>query len=177
MWQARWTSSNKGRTTFVFFDEVRNRLDARFLQIDHWVTRALTGHENFRARLASLGLVVDGAACICGGQNDTVQHFLLECPLFDAQRVALREIVPDGGSDIQWPAYREYCPNPWYVVIQRWAIHWIESESGGRSGDCLYTKRSLIEPGEEGQSFYFGGGFVEPDPGFNRESGQVAKMA
>ncbi|KMQ95338.1 reverse [Lasius niger] len=94
MWQTKWTSYNKSRTTFAFFDKERNRLDARSLQTDHWVTQVLTGHGNFRARLASLELV-DDAVCICNDQNDTVQHFLLECPLLDVQRVALREIVPD----------------------------------------------------------------------------------
>ncbi|KAL6253679.1 hypothetical protein P5V15_015494 [Pogonomyrmex californicus] len=60
---------------------------------------ALTGHGNFRARLNALGLASDDA-CPCGSP-DTVQHFLLHCPLFEAQRVALRGLVPQGGW--RWP--------------------------------------------------------------------------
>ena len=60
----------------------------------------LTGHGDFRARLASLGLV-DGGACDCGGGDDTVPHFLLECPNFEAQRIALRDLVKVGNW--KWP--------------------------------------------------------------------------
>lgn len=100
MWQTKWTSSNKGRTTFAFFSDVRERLAARSLEANHWTTQVLTGHGNFRARLAALGLV-EGDECLCGGGADTVQHFLLDCPLFEAQRMALRDIVPSG--EWRWP--------------------------------------------------------------------------
>ena len=60
----------------------------------------LTGHGDFRARLASLGLV-DGGACDCGGGDDTVLYFLLECLNFEAQRIALRDMV--GANNWKWP--------------------------------------------------------------------------
>lgn len=100
MWQTEWNSSNKGRTTFAFFDDVWHRIAARTFFTDHWVTQVLTGHGNFRLRLASFGLV-DGGSCTCGDREDTVQHFLLECLHFEAQRVVLRDMVPVG--EWRWP--------------------------------------------------------------------------
>lgn len=100
MWQTRWTSSNKGRTTYAFYRDVRDRLAARTFETNHYSTQVLTGHGDFRARLAAFKLV-DGDVCICGSGTDTVQHFLLDCPLFDAQRTALRSVVPEG--EWRWP--------------------------------------------------------------------------
>ncbi|XP_070170432.1 fatty acid synthase-like [Polyergus mexicanus] len=100
MWQTKWSSSMKGRTTFAFFKDIRQRLATRSLETNHWSTQALTGHGDFRERLESFGLV-DSDACVCGSGIDTVQHFLLDCPLFDAQRKALRDLVPQ--SEWRWP--------------------------------------------------------------------------
>ena len=103
MWQANWHSSTKGRTTYAFFQDVRDRrewLVSHSMETDHWVSQVFTGHGDFRARLASLGLVEDDT-CVCGIEADTVPHFLLRCPLFDAQRVALQERVPE--DQWTWP--------------------------------------------------------------------------
>ncbi|KAL6417402.1 hypothetical protein ACFW04_012773 [Cataglyphis niger] len=80
--------------------DVRHRLATPFLESDYWSTQALTGHGDFRARLESLG-IVDSDVCVCESGIDTVQHFLLDCPLFDAQRQALRGFVPQ--SEWKWP--------------------------------------------------------------------------
>ena len=97
MWQANWHSSTKGRTTYAFFKDIRDRrewLASHSMETDHWVSQVFTGHGDFRARLASLGLVEDDT-CVCGMEADTIPHFLLRCPLFEAQREALREQVPE----------------------------------------------------------------------------------
>ncbi|XP_070170902.1 fatty acid synthase-like [Polyergus mexicanus] len=51
MWQTKWSSSMKGRTTFAFFKDIRQRLATRSLETNHWSTQALTGHGDFRERL------------------------------------------------------------------------------------------------------------------------------
>ncbi|KAL6418735.1 hypothetical protein ACFW04_011829 [Cataglyphis niger] len=80
--------------------DVRHRLAAPSLESEYWSTQALTGHGDFRARLESLDLV-DSDVCVCESGIDTVQHFLLDCLLFDAQREALRDFVPQ--SEWKWP--------------------------------------------------------------------------
>lgn len=92
MWQTEWESPTKGRTTFAFFDNIIERLKAKWIKPDHWCTQVLTGHGNFRTKLADLNLVND-RHCSCGA-NDTVEHFILECPKYETQRVALKDIVP-----------------------------------------------------------------------------------
>jgi hypothetical protein len=81
---AQWDLSTKDRTTYQFFGDISGRMGARWIQSDRWSVQVLTGHGDFRTRLASLGLV-DGGACGYGDGDDTVQHFLLECPRFEAQ--------------------------------------------------------------------------------------------
>lgn len=100
MWQAEWESSTKGRTTHSFFKNVSDRVAARWVRPGRWSAQLLTGHGDFRARLASLGLAGDGA-CACGGGGDTVPHHILECREFEAQRIALRDFI--GEENWSWP--------------------------------------------------------------------------
>lgn len=97
MWQDSWDASPKGRITYAFFRNIRDRLGAKWFAPDAYTTQVLSGHGNFRSRLASLGLA-DGVDCSCGDM-DTVQHFITECQNFDPQRVALRDLI----GDDQWP--------------------------------------------------------------------------
>ena len=48
---------------------------------------------SLNSHLADRGLTED-RACECGVENETVQHFLLECPLYQAQRDELFENLP-----------------------------------------------------------------------------------
>jgi len=100
LWQAEWNLSTKGRTTYSFFKDVGGRMDAEWIRPDHWSAQVLTGHGDFRARLASLGLA-DSGACDCGGGDDTVAHFLIDCKKFEPQRVALRDYI--GADSWGWP--------------------------------------------------------------------------
>jgi len=100
LWQAEWDLSTKGRTTYSFFKDVKSRMDASWIRPDHWSAQVLTGHGDFRARLASLGLT-DSGTCDCGGGDDTMDHFLIDCQKFEPQRVALREYV--GTDSWRWP--------------------------------------------------------------------------
>ncbi|KAL6253909.1 hypothetical protein P5V15_015734 [Pogonomyrmex californicus] len=87
-----------GRTTFAFFKDVRDRLAMRSLEANHYITQALTGHGNFRARLNALGLASDDA-CPCGSP-DTVQ-FPTALSAVRSAEGALRGLVPQGGW--RWP--------------------------------------------------------------------------
>lgn len=98
LWQAEWDSSPRGRTTYAFFNNIRDRMSAGWFRPNYYTTQIVSGHGDFRARLASLGLA-DGDDCSCG-RSDTARHLLLECPEFEPQRVALRELL--GGRE--WPA-------------------------------------------------------------------------
>ena len=100
VWQDRWNASSKGRTTYTYLNSISNRLEARWIRPSYYCTQALTGHGDFRSYLRERQIVNDGT-CLCGRAEDTVAHFLLECPAYEPQRVALRDFVPD--SEWKWP--------------------------------------------------------------------------
>ena len=93
MWLDRWNALFKGRTTYTYLNNVANRLDARWFRPSYYCTQTLTGHGDFRPYLRERSIVDDGT-CLCGPAEDTVTHFLLECPAYDPQRVALWDFVP-----------------------------------------------------------------------------------
>ena len=69
-----------------------------WLRPNHYVRQALTGHGDFQARLASPGLA-ESDDCKCCGRTDTVSHFLLECPEYEPQRLALLSYI----AELKWP--------------------------------------------------------------------------
>ena len=56
-WQEQWCVSDKERTTFDFFKDVRGRMKAKWYYPNSYSTHILTNHGNFRERYHSLGLV------------------------------------------------------------------------------------------------------------------------
>lgn len=98
-WQARWETSPRGRVTFGFFDRVQTRLALPDLRVDHFTTQLMCGHGKFAARLSYFSLA-DSDICECGGL-DTAEHVLMECSVFEPQRVALREVV--SAEQWRWP--------------------------------------------------------------------------
>lgn len=98
-WQSRWSSSEKGRTTYRFFKDIRTRLEAEWFKPNHYATQFLTGHGDFARRLKSLGLSGSGE-CLCGGE-DTAMHQLLECPLNETLRQELFQKVGFDGNDAE----------------------------------------------------------------------------
>jgi len=73
-------------------------MDVAWIHPDHWSVQVLTGHGDFRARLASLALIDRGLATVVEGV-ETMDHFLIDCQKFE--RVALRAYV--GTDSWRWP--------------------------------------------------------------------------
>ena len=90
-----WNSSHKGRTAYAYWQNMDGRLKAKWVRLSYYCTQALTGHGNFNSHLRKFKIVEDDA-CVCGAHRDTVPHLLLECRQYNAQREALRELVPIG---------------------------------------------------------------------------------
>lgn len=92
MWQSRWSTSDKGRTTFSFFPNIRERLRLGHISPDYYVTQALCGHGNFGTKLNSLGrpTVVD---CACGEGFDLAEHHIFKCSQWAPMREALSHII------------------------------------------------------------------------------------
>ncbi|BES87392.1 Retrotransposon protein [Nesidiocoris tenuis] len=75
-WQRRWSASSKGRETFKYWNDVRERLKQKTF-VDEYTVQATTGHGDFNHKLASFRLVEDGG-CTCG-EMQTAEHLIWRC--------------------------------------------------------------------------------------------------
>jgi len=98
-WQERWSNSDKGRWTHSCFPDVRIRLNSP-LAMGHEVAQFLTGHGNFRAKLAYFGRQ-PSPLCRCGVEDEDVGHVLFRCGRHAAHRAHLELAVHRAGY--LWP--------------------------------------------------------------------------
>ena len=89
-WQMEWDASDKGRITHHYIPRIDERLRIR-LGLDGYVVQVLTGHGNFAAKLCSFNLAVSDR-CLCG-QEETGEHVLWECTLYDEVRQEYPELA------------------------------------------------------------------------------------
>jgi len=98
-WQERWSNSQKGRWTHSCFPDVRIRMNSP-LAMGHEVAQFLTGHGNFRAKLAYFGKQPT-ALCRCGTEDEDVEHVMFRCTRHTAHRAHLELAVLRSGH--LWP--------------------------------------------------------------------------
>lgn len=84
-WQERWRSSADGRDLFSFFPDVADRVSYGWVEPDYVMSQILTGHGNFRHRLHAMKLN-DVAECYCGHAEETRDHILWDCELYQGER-------------------------------------------------------------------------------------------
>lgn len=101
-WQSLWDNSTKGRWTYSFFPDIRQRITTP-ITFDHYVTQLITGHGDFQHKLHGFSLT-DSPLCSCGSEDETAEHFLVSCSNMEAQRSKLRESLLLAGVD--WPCGR-----------------------------------------------------------------------
>ena len=97
-WNKRWTESNKGRWTYEWFPNVKERYWIP-METDHFVTQFMCGHGDFNEKLNSFTLK-DSPLCQCG-QSESVKHVIFDCPRVDAFREELKTRIARDGLD--WP--------------------------------------------------------------------------
>lgn len=102
-WQRRWSNSHKGRWTYQCFPDVRARLTSP-LAMGHEVAQFLTGHGNFRAKLAYFGRQ-PSPVCLCGAEDEFVDHVLFRCERHSVHRAHLELEVHRAGH--LWPCGME----------------------------------------------------------------------
>jgi len=102
-WQGRWSNSSKGRWTHKCFPDVRARLNTP-LAMGHEVSQFLTGHGNFRAKLAYFGRQ-PSPVCRCGAEDEFVDHVLFRCERHSWHRAHLELEVHRAGH--LWPCSME----------------------------------------------------------------------
>lgn len=98
-WQSRWAATKNGRWTFKIFPDVKERINLP-IALCHEVTQFLSGHGNFRAKLAGFNLQ-PSPICACGTAEEDVEHVLFSCPLHNEHRAHLELAVHRAGY--LWP--------------------------------------------------------------------------
>lgn len=92
-WQRRWQGSTKGRETFEYVPDVRQRKRVKW-ETDHYTTQFVSGHGNFKAKLWGFNLVENDRCDHCG-EPETAQHVLMECLFYEEERTELREFMAE----------------------------------------------------------------------------------
>jgi len=98
-WQDRWANDEQGRWTYRFFPQISSRL-AKPIWLTHQIVQFLTGHGDFRASLHRFGLKPD-PMCPCGAAEESAEHILFYCLLYDGLRRPVETEVRASGS--VWP--------------------------------------------------------------------------
>lgn len=92
-WQRRWETNTKGRETFEYVPDVRQRKKIKW-ETDHYTTQFVSGHGNFKAKLRSFNLV-ESERCDHCGVPETAQHVLMECQFYEEERTELRRFLQE----------------------------------------------------------------------------------
>lgn len=95
-WQNRWGLELRGRELYSFLPDVRDRMSWEHIEPDFITSQMLTGHGCFRKRLYDMKLTAK-CACDCGHEEETRDHVLWNCPLYEDIRVIMLEgLVREG---------------------------------------------------------------------------------
>ncbi|GBP96302.1 Retrovirus-related Pol polyprotein from type-1 retrotransposable element R1 [Eumeta japonica] len=90
IWQERWESAPEGRELYSFFPDVRERMNNDAIEPDYVSSQMLTGHGCFRKRLYEMKLSTR-KECDCGWYEETRDHVLWYCPLYDDDRKVMMD--------------------------------------------------------------------------------------
>lgn len=98
-WQESWDNDSKGRTTYEFFPNLRDRMEATWINPDYHTSQLITGHGNFNWKLRKLGLK-ESSGCRCG-RVETSKHVTIHCTLLRELRRELQRAVEN--EEGTWP--------------------------------------------------------------------------
>lgn len=94
-WQERWVTSTKGRETFEYIPDVRQRKKVHW-ETDHYTTQFVSGHGRFKGKLRGFNLVPSDRCDHCG-VAETATHVLSDCPYYEEERREMREYLETKG--------------------------------------------------------------------------------
>lgn len=90
IWQERWDRSDKGRWTYEWFPNVKERYWTP-IELDHFSTQFITGHGDFNGKLHGFKLKAS-PLCSCG-DLETARHVLFSCPRTEKPRTILKMVI------------------------------------------------------------------------------------
>ncbi|CAH2233980.1 jg20059 [Pararge aegeria aegeria] len=84
-WEAEWRSRGKGAWTRELIPNLKEWMERKHGEVDRWLTQVLSGHGVFNTYLHTIGKAISDECPYCG-ENDTPQHAIFECRMFERER-------------------------------------------------------------------------------------------
>jgi hypothetical protein len=131
---------SKGRTTFEYFNNPKNRMASRWVNPDHYMTQFISGHGDFNSKLKTFQLSeVDTCDC---GMEETPQHIIEVCRLFEDERQRLRSSIQE--MELTWPKEKwEFVTKDVYPHFQKFTKSVLLAKEQKRRAALQGTKGSL----------------------------------
>ncbi|KAG8335431.1 hypothetical protein J6590_108203 [Homalodisca vitripennis] len=82
-WQQRWERTMKGRETFKYFPDVRDREKMK-ISLNHYMVQSVTGHGNYKEKLMTFRLS-ETDRCRCG-ERENAWHVIKDCVRYREER-------------------------------------------------------------------------------------------
>jgi hypothetical protein len=89
IWASRWADSEKASITRSFFPKIGNTKHIRNMELPCAVIQVFSGHSRLRSFLYKISCA-PSPTCRCGRDDETVEHFLFHCRLFDRLRTQFK---------------------------------------------------------------------------------------
>jgi len=86
-----WERTTKGVITKSFFPKITDRLKLKISAAPNF-TAIVTGHGNIRTYLYEYK-ITDSPVCSCDEGEQSVDHIIYECKLFEQERTKLKAMV------------------------------------------------------------------------------------
>ena len=102
-WETQWANSKNGAITKTFFPTVSSRLKVNLPSSPN-ITAILSGHGKLRSYYFRFK-INDSATCDCGAEDQSVDHIVYECPIYEIERSFLISAVSDAGG--VWPTTKD----------------------------------------------------------------------
>lgn len=99
-WDRRWRCSSKGANTRRFFPTVETRIQAGWMKPNYRLTQFLSGHGDFLSYLHKFKRK-DSPICLCGEEEETVEHVVLRCNRFAAPRIRMYREICNFDPDVK----------------------------------------------------------------------------
>jgi len=94
-WQRKWNEENTGRFTYSLIPDVSTKVifprdrDSGVSYCRMLLHDTLLNDDGYRSGIAETRM------CSCGEDNETVEHFLFQCPNYSIERIVMFDTVND----------------------------------------------------------------------------------
>lgn len=122
-WQEMWTEEITGRWTRKIIPDIEKWIKRKHGELNFYMTQAMTGHGVFNKFRKTIGKASSDECWYCCGIQDTPEHTLMNCRMWEEERRELKEKleISEGNVEIGqvmqkiltkedwWYAFSDFC--------------------------------------------------------------------